>query len=232
MDQFAGKRVTVMGLGRFGGGVGVARWLAGQGARVLVTDAKSASDLAEPLADIQDLIDAGQITTRLGEHRETDFVEADLVIANPAVPEPWSNKYLDAAASAGVSVDTEIGLLIARLPGRARTLAVTGTVGKSTTTAMIAHALRQTGRRVALGGNIGISLLPTLPIDAETWVVLELSSFMLYWLGRTHKWSPAIAVVTNIGDNHIDWHGTVDHYVQSKQELLAHQQPGDVAILG
>ncbi len=232
-----------MGLGRFGGGSGVARWLAGQGASVLVTDTKAAADLAEPVAELADLVAAGSVSLRLGEHREEDFVKTDLVIANPAVPHPWDDCYLTLAAEAGVPINTEIGLLLERLPNPANTIGITGTVGKSTTTAMIAHGLMHTddGSGVALGGNIGVSLLGRLdaqaadPITARTTVVLELSSFMLYWIGRAQKWSPRIAVVTNIGDNHTDWHCTFDHYVQSKKQLLAHLPAaahGGVAVLG
>ena len=238
-----GKRVTVMGLGRFGGGSGVARWLAGQGARVLVTDTKAAAELAEPAAELADLVAAGSVSMRLGEHRKGDFEETDLVIANPAVQHPWDDFYLTLAAQAGVPINTEIGLLLERLPNPANTIGITGTVGKSTTTAMIAHGLMHTdnGGGVALGGNIGVSLLEQLnldapsPITARTTVVLELSSFMLYWIGRVQRWSPRIAVVTNIGDNHTDWHGTFKHYVESKKQLLAnlpHAAQGGVAVLG
>ena len=232
-----------MGLGRFGGGSGVARWLAGQGAKVLVTDTKAAAELAEPAAELADLVAAGSVSLRLGGHREDDFVKTDLVIANPAVPHPWVDGYLTLAGEAGVPINTEIGLLLERLPNPANTIGITGTVGKSTTTAMIAHGLMHTddGGGVALGGNIGVSLLERLdakaasPITARTTVVLELSSFMLYWIGRVQQWSPRIAVVTNIGDNHTDWHGTFLHYVESKKQLLAnlpHAARGGVAVLG
>lgn len=229
MGDLSGKRVTVMGLGGFGGGVGVTRWLARQGAHVLVTDGKPADKLAASVAAVKDLVDAGSVTLRLGEHREDDFTGADLVIVNPAVPTPWSNPYLKAAETAGVRLTTEIGLAIAGLPTRERTLAVTGSVGKSTTSAMIHHALASVGREVVFGGNIGGSLLGRT-IHEDTWVVLELSSFMLHWLGR-ERWSPAVAVVTNLAPNHLDWHGDLDHYAASKQQLLKHQRPGDAAIL-
>lgn len=238
MANFAGKRVTVMGLGRFGGGSGVARWLVHQGAQVLITDSKPASELAEPLAEVDDLVSAGGLSLRLGEHLESDFAAADLVIANPAVSAPWANEYLLAAERAGVPINTEIGLFVERLPNRANTIGITGTVGKSTTTAMIAHALTHTHGDLAAGGNIGISLLDRLapdainPITQRTAVVLELSSFMLYWLGRAQHFSPRVAVVTNIAGNHLDWHGTIEHYAQCKRELLAYQHAGDCAILG
>lgn len=232
-------RVTVMGLGAFGGGVGVARWLAGQGARVLVTDGKPADKLAASVAALDDLVRAGAVTLRLGEHDERDFTKerADLVVVNPAVPTPWDNPYLKAAEAAGgggggagVPLTTEIGLAISTLPPHARVLAVTGSVGKSTTSAMIHHALTAMGHAAVFGGNIGGSLLGReTPRDA--WIILELSSFMLHWLGRD-GFAPTVAVVTNLAPNHLDWHGSIDHYRTSKQNILAHQRAAATAILG
>ncbi|MGD9689196.1 MAG: UDP-N-acetylmuramoyl-L-alanine--D-glutamate ligase [Phycisphaerales bacterium] len=237
MESLAGKRVTVMGLGRFGGGLGAARWLAGEGADVLVTDLQPAEKLAEPLAEIQPLVDRGAVKLRLGEHNVSDFTTCDLVVANPAVPKPWDNRFLRAASAAGVPITTEIRLLVERLPNRARTIGVTGSAGKSTTSAMIHHILMRLGLRSHLGGNIGVSLLEELPgIGTHDWVVLELSSFMLYWLGHdvgfrgAPGWSPGIGVLTNITPNHLDWHGTMEHYEQSKLNVFRFQRAGDARI--
>ncbi len=241
MMDFAGKRITVMGLGRFGGGIGVTRWLCSQGADVLVTDKDSADELADSVAQIKPLIDAGQVTLRLGEHNVSDFTTCDLVVANAAVPKPWENRFLRSAEAAGIPVTTEITLTIEQLRTRGvrRTIGITGSVGKSTTTAMIHHALQTSigasGPRVVMGGNIGGSLLGELDrIDASTIVVLELSSAMLYWLARTldPKWSPHVAVITNISANHLDWHGELPHYAASKKHLIEHQTSGDFALLG
>ncbi|MEM9020162.1 MAG: hypothetical protein AAGC44_06320, partial [Planctomycetota bacterium] len=200
MGEFAGKRVTVMGLGRFGGGVGVTRFLADRGADVLVTDLEPAGRLQPSIELIQDLIDAGVVTLRLGEHNVSDFTTCDLVVVNPAVKP--GNRFVRAAEAAGVEVTTEIRLLVQRLPNRLRTIGVTGSAGKSTVTAMIGHVLgrvfergregsgstprRQSAKtpskadnpKVWVGGNIGVSLLPVLDqIGEDDWVVLELSSF-------------------------------------------------------
>lgn len=237
------KRVTVMGLGRFGGGLGVTQWLCAQGADVLVTDMEPADKLADSVAKIQPLVDKGLVRLRLGEHNVADFTGTDLVIANAAVPKPWDNRFLRAAEAARVPVTTEISLFISRLPPltHIRTVGITGSVGKSTTTAMVHHALTAAGarrvRRVLMGGNIGISLLDELPnIDAHTYLILELSSAMLYWLNRTltppHAWSPGVGIITNISPNHIDWHGSFEHYRDSKLRLLAHQSNNDTAIIG
>lgn len=226
-----------MGLGRFGGGVGVTRWLAEQGAEVLVTDLDPAEKLADSINAIRDLVDRGVVTLRLGEHNVSDFTTAQLIVANPAVPKPWDNRFLRAAHAANVPITTEIGLLVERLPNWSHTIGVTGTAGKSTTTAMIAHAMRSIvepqSHHVFLGGNIGGSLLSELAhIRPQDWVVLELSSAMLYWLALADSqstWSPATAIVTNVTPNHVDWHGSVDHYVQSKRCIaaLSPEQVGD-----
>lgn len=228
--RFESKRVTVMGLGNFGGGAGVARWLAEQGAEVLVTDLSPAEKLKAGIDSVRDLVEQGRVKLRLGGHNVSDFTTCDCVIANPAVPRPWENRFIRAARAAGVTVTTEIGLVTERLPCRERVVGVTGSAGKSTTTALIAHALRAGGRRVISGGNIGGSLLGSVgAITGQTLVVLELSSFMLHWLAG---WSPGVGVVTNLSANHLDWHGTLDHYRASKQNLLSSQREGDVAVLG
>ncbi len=228
------KRVTVMGLGRFGGGVGVARWLAAQHADVLVTDLQPAEKLTDSVASLDDLVRDGRVTLRLGEHRESDFTCCDALVVNPAVPKPWDNPYIRAAREGGAIVTTEIGLLVEQLAGsdegRRRVVGVTGSAGKSTTASMIAHALRALGHTTHLGGNIGGSLLESLDRIAPTdRVVLELSSAMLHWLGG---WSPGVAVVTNLAPNHLDWHGSFAHYAACKHHITANQQPEDSAVLG
>jgi len=241
MKDLAGQRVTVMGLGRFGGGVGVARYLVKQGADVLVTDLLAEDELADSLAQLADL----PIEYRLGEHNVSDFTTRDLVVANPAVKP--DNRFLRAALAAGVPITSEIRLLVAALPNRLRIIGVTGTAGKSTVTAMIGHILKKFYPQppappgdqstvappdVWVGGNLGGSLLDHLDdIGPDDWVVLELSSFMLHGL-REDKWSPHIAVVTNIGPNHLDWHGSFESYVEDKKVVLDYQVEGDWYILG
>lgn len=235
--EFAGRSVTVMGLGRFGGGIGVTRFLARQGARVTVTDRADADLLADSIAQIRPFIDSGAVELHLGDHRIEDFIVTDLVVATPAVPKPWRNEFLHAAGAAGVPVTTEIGLVARSLGDRSRIVGVTGSAGKSTTTAMVAHAIgaalreHNDHRRCHLGGNIGGSLLDQLDdIAPDDFIALELSSAMLHWLDKD-RWSPGVAVVTNLSENHLDWHGDLAHYERSKRAILAHQLPGDIALL-
>ncbi len=233
MIELKNKRVLVMGLGRFGGGVGVARFLAKQGAQVRVTDMLSEGELAESVRELAGL----GIDFVLGEHRVADFEEwAEVVVVNPAV-KPSGNIYLDAAKKGGAVMTSEIGLLVERLPSRKLTVGVTGSNGKSTTVAMLGHVLGECldeEKKVWVGGNIGGSLLGRLGEMGEAdVVVLELSSFMLEGLRESVPgWSPGIAVVTNISENHLDWHGSMTAYVGAKKVILASQVVNDAAFLG
>lgn len=229
-----GRRVLVMGLGQFGGGLGLTKWLTSQGACVVLTDTASAEKLAKPLEELRPLIVAGAVELRLGEHSSKDFASADLVVANPAVARPWENPFLGAARAKGVPITTEIRLCVDRLD-RTRTIGVTGSSGKSSTASMIALILNRPPRSARLGGNIGGSLLTQLPAPNE-WVVLELSSAMLWWLGEgaalsgQKPWSPRVAVLTNLSPNHVDWHGDAGHYYTSKGAIRRAQRAGDAFV--
>ncbi len=228
-DTYSNQRITVMGLGRFGGGVGVTRFLAARGAVVTVTDQETGETLCDSVAQLADL---PGLTYRLGGHHERDFIDADLIVANPAVKP--DHPMLLAARRSNVPITTEIALLVQHLPSRARTIGITGSAGKSTTTAMTGHLLRraQSAGCVHVGGNLGGSLLHTVhTMTPDDWIVLELSSFMLHYL-RQARWSPHIAVITNITPNHLDWHGSLEAYTADKLGILEHQQPGDTAIFG
>lgn len=228
MTVLSGQRVVVMGLGRFGGGVGAARFAVREGAKVLVTDTASPEQLVSARTQLMGM----PIEYRLGEHKVDDFKSADLIIVNPAVNQ-HKNRFLQAAARAGVHTTSEIRLLTQRLPARSRTIGVTGTAGKSTVTAMIAHVLSQgIGEdRVHTGGNLGGSLLNSLDqIRSDHWVVLELSSFMLEGLAED-RWSPHIAVLTNFSPNHLDRHGSLNVYRSAKQSIFDHQDERDYAIM-
>jgi len=251
------QRVTVMGLGHFGGGVAAARWLARQGARVTVTDLADEQVLADSLAEL-----AGEpiAACHLGGHREEDFRAPDCVVVNPAVRP--GNPFVEIARKAGARITTEIEMFIWACP--ARIVGVTGSNGKSTTAAMTAAILRaaaegngvgaplckaghrpKVGRgplrpmspdpfsqaRVWLGGNLGGSLLERLDeMSPGDWTVLELSSSQLWYMDRETP-MPHVAVVTNCTPNHLDWHGRFEDYVAAKQRVLAGQTPEDFAVL-
>jgi UDP-N-acetylmuramoylalanine--D-glutamate ligase len=219
---FRGRRALVMGLGQFGGGLGVTRWLLERGAHVTVTDMADERKLSRPLQALRDLPGGRSVSLRLGSHEESDFRGTEVVIANAAVPMPWTNPLLEAARASGALVTTEIVLAAHRLP-QARTVGITGSAGKSTTTAMLSLLLRAAGYRVWTGGNFGGSLLDSVgAIGARDWVVLELSSAQLWWLNDAlpgPAWQPAIGALTNLLPNHLDWHGSLPHYMRSKRGI-------------
>ncbi len=221
-DCLAGKRVTVVGLGNFGGGVGLTRWLCHQGAIVTVSDKADAASLEESIKALNGF----GVNLHLGGHDPRDFLHADLLVVNPAVPKEMP--LLAEAQAAGVPRTSEINLFLQRCP--AVVVGVTGTIGKSTTTAMIGEILRQRFC-VHVGGNIGRSLLETLPrIEADHLIVLELSSFQLEDLPLIGI-SPHIAIVTNLMPNHLDRHGRMENYAQAKKNIFAFQSSQDVLIL-
>jgi UDP-N-acetylmuramoylalanine--D-glutamate ligase len=227
-SSYEGHRVTVMGLGRFGGGVAVSEFLASQGAIVTITDQRDAAELNE---SVELLADVPIHAWALGGHPDQVFADCDLLVVNPAVPP--DHPQLQRAILAGVDITTEIDLFCRHNP--APVIAVTGSNGKSTTSALIHHLLQQSwqtkSRRSWLGGNIGISLLKKLQdIRAEDCVVLELSSFQLELLKR-RRFRPKIAVITNFTPNHLDWHGSVDAYRAAKQSILDAQVSADYAVL-
>ncbi len=230
----AGKRVTVMGLGQFGGGASVTRYLATRGSNVLLTDSLVPEKLTQSIASVQDLIDANSVTLALGGHQPAQFIDTDLVIVNPAVRTPWSNPFVRAAIDAGVPIATEIELTIRAMQERGVThfVGITGSAGKSTTSAMVEVAVRAalasvaSSAKVHFGGNIGGSLLAaSATASAADVVILELSSAMLWWLGESLRWSPNITGLTNVLPNHLDWHGSFEHYSQSKSMARAFQSP-------
>ncbi len=220
--SLAGAAVTVIGLGRFGGGVGVTRWLCGQGARVTVSDQAPAEELAESVAALDGL----DVALHLGGHHTADITSADLLVVNPAVPK--DAPLLAVAAAAGVPRTTEINLFLQRC--RAPVVGITGSVGKSTTTAMTGEIL---ARKLTahVGGNIGRSLLEDLgAIAPDHVVVLELSSFQLEDLPLIGT-SPHVAVVTNLSPNHLDRHGTMEAYAAAKKNIFRFQSADDVLVL-
>lgn len=224
-----GKRVTVMGLGLFGGGVAVTRHLVREGARVTVTDLRGENDLRESLDALRGI----DVRYHLGGHVAEDFRAADLVVRNPAVP--YDNPFLRIARDAGAPIDTEMNLFWKRC--RAPILAVTGSNGKTTTTALCGEVLGRLagglpGRpRVWVGGNIGRPLVEDADAIAPTdLVVVEISSFQLEDLACLRR-SPRVGVVMNLTPNHLDRHGTMAAYIAAKQQILRDQGAEDVAVL-
>ena len=222
-EFYKDKKVTVMGLGLFGGGVGAAKFLVSQGADVMVTDLKSAEELSASLK----LLNGLPVKFRLGEHSEEDFADADMLIVNPAVPDDSS--FLQIACDNNVHIDSELNIFFRFVP--APVIGITGSNGKSTTTSLLGEMLKEAGIKTWVGGNIGVSLLEHLDeIKPDDVVVLEISSFQLELLSRIEM-SPHISIVTNIAPNHLDRHKTMENYINSKKAIIHYQTEDDYTIL-
>lgn len=222
--DFRDCRVTVMGLGAFGGGEGAVRFLSERGAYVTVTDLKSDAELAPAAARVAPL---PGVTLRLGRHVPEDFVQIDLLVVNPAVPR--DSPFVRLAVDAGVPLTSEMNLFW--LHHRGRRIGVTGSNGKSTTATLLFEMLRSAGVPARLGGNIGRSLLDEVhEIGPDESVVLELSSFQLADLDHLRA-SPDVAVVTGFVPNHLDRHGSLDNYRHAKQTILRWQTNRGIAVL-
>ncbi len=242
MDSFADVRVLIVGLAREG--TALARFLADRGARVTVTDVKPAQALAGRLAALAGL----PITFALGGHPLELLDGIDLLFVSPGVP--LEIPLLAEARRRGLPLSSETRLFTRLCP--APIMGITGSSGKTTTTALAGAMFKATGRRTWVGGNIGQPLLGHLseiaPTDA---VVMELSSFQLEFfapwtvdtrvdgMGRRRGsvlfdpagWSPPIAAILNVTPNHLDRHATMESYTAAKAHILAHQRPGDIAVL-
>ena len=222
--ELRGKKITVMGLGVHGGGLGVARYCAEQGAHVTVTDLRSAELLHDSLTALADL----PITFVLGEHRAQDFADCDIVVQNPAVPA--TSPYLALARAAGVQIEMEMTIFFKQCP--APIIGITGTKGKTTTASLTAHLLKTWRADTVLAGNMRISALAQLAqITPTTLVVLELSSFVLEGLDCA-RLSPAIAAITNIHPDHLDRYGEMAAYIAAKAAIGQHQSASDILVLG
>ncbi len=218
-----GKRVLVMGLGLQGSGMAAARYAAQQGAIVRVTDKKSPEILAPSVQALAGL----PITFVLGEHRDEDFLWAEIVIRNPGVPQ--LSPYLRLAREHGARIEMEIALFFLACHGRI--IGITGTRGKTTTTALIYEILRASGIPTILGGNVaGVETLSLLPdITPQTLVVLELSSWQLEGLAP-HALSPSVAAMTNVYPDHLDTYSDMEEYVEAKANIFRHQHATDLAV--
>ncbi|MEO8260190.1 MAG: UDP-N-acetylmuramoyl-L-alanine--D-glutamate ligase [Acidobacteriota bacterium] len=211
-----GKRVTVAGAAR--SGLAAAELLAGRGARVTLSDTRA--DLAEA-----DGLRRLGVELELGGHRPDTFTGADLVVVSPGVPP--EQPAVVAARDRGVPVIAEIELASRWLRGRV--IAITGTKGKSTTTALTGRILAAAGFKVTVGGNIGAPLSAQVGDSTpDTLHVVEASSFQLETIDTFHPW---IAVMLNFSPDHLDRHPSIDAYGEAKARIFENQQADDWAVI-
>jgi len=228
MDKqfFAGKNVLVMGLGRFGGGVDVAKFAYNTGGKVIITDLATSEQLSDSVRQLEEFPD---IEYHLGSHDPADFKQADVIVVNPAVPP--NNEYLQLARQHKKFVTSQIGIFFQLCP--ATIIGITGANGKSTTAALTAHLLRgardekrkTSYENVWLSGNIGNEPLLTIvdQIRPDDLVVLELSSFQIEQLAQIQK-APHVALLTNLTPNHLDRYGTFANYRSAKENIFKFQK--------
>ncbi len=226
-DFFKGKKITMLGLGLLGRGVGDAEFLALLGAEVLVTDKKTESELQE---SVDKLKKYPNITFRLGGHSIEDFTSCDMVIKAAGVP--IESPEIAAARAAGIPVymSTALFAKFTREMG-ATIVGITGTRGKSTVTQMINYVLIRANKHTVLGGNVrGVSTLAQLPVvQMGTICVLELDSWQLQGFGDL-KISPNVAIFTNLMPDHQNYYPDMDAYFNDKANIFKYQKSGDTLI--
>jgi len=216
--KFAGKKIAVFGLGRSGNACIAA--LEKGGAQVWAWD------------DNEEAVARGQAEgLPIVDLRQADFSQLDAYVLSPGVPltHPKPHWSVDKARAAGVEIigDTEVFARQIADTG-AKIVAITGTNGKSTTTALIGHVLAECELDVEIGGNIGTAVFLLGPASASKIYVLELSS---YQLDLTPSLKADVAVLMNLSPDHIDRHGSMENYAAVKAKIFAGQGKGDVAIV-
>jgi len=219
MMELKGKKVLVVGLGK--SGLAAALFLRRHGAQVTVSDIRSAEALAK---DIPALLEEG-INVEAGGHGLLTFRRQDLIVVSPGVP--LDTPELVQVRNFGLPIIGELELAARFLKGK--TLAITGSNGKTTTTTLVGDILIAAGLPTLVAGNIGVPVIGLIDESTnDTWTVLEVSSFQLE---STEQFHPQIAVILNITPDHLDRHGTFENYALAKERIFAAQNQNDFVVL-
>jgi UDP-N-acetylmuramoylalanine--D-glutamate ligase len=217
--DLSGKRVLVVGLARTG--LVTALFSAGYGARVTATDQRPEAALAETAEKLR----AAGVKLELGGHISGSFLDQDLIVVSPGVPANLAE--LQAARKKNIPVWSEIELAWRFLRGKL--VAITGSNGKTTTTALVAHILNTSNIPTLIGGNIGTPLLALVETSTDpTVTVAEISSFQLETI---EAFRPEIGVLLNLTPDHLDRHGTFEEYAHAKMRMFENQLERDIAVL-
>ncbi len=213
----AGKKILVVGLGKTG--IAAVRFLAGRGARIVAVDRKPVADLGEVASELRDS------EWSPGTYGPESLDGVSMVVPSPGVPP--ADPILREAVRLGIPVLSELEIAFRFL--RPPAVAITGTNGKTTVTTLVGNILKEAGKKVFVGGNIGAPLAGYVggPQD-DDYAVIEVSSFQLQWIERFH---PRIAVHLNTTCDHVDYHGSFEEYRRVKDRIFANQEAGDLAIL-
>src|ERR1700761_6102666 len=217
--ELKGKKVLVVGLGK--SGRGAALFLRRKGAQVTVSDTRSTEALGE---DIHALLEEG-IAVEAGGHGLLTFRRQDLIVVSPGVP--IDTPELVQVKAFGLPIIGEVELAAQYLKGK--TLAITGSNGKTTTTSLCGAILAAGKLPVEVGGNIGVPVIALVDQSRDDgWSVLEVSSFQLE---TTYEFRPDIAVILNVTPDHLDRHGTFENYTAAKERIFANQTAADALVL-
>jgi UDP-N-acetylmuramoylalanine--D-glutamate ligase len=217
--DLAGKRVLVVGLARTG--IVTALFSAGYGATVTAIEEKPEAALAAAALKLR----AAGVKLEFGAQSEATFLEQDLIVLSPGVPA--NLPLLELARKHGIPVWSEIELAWRFLRGKL--IAITGSNGKTTTTCLVAHILKDAGIPTLVGGNIGVPLLALVESSTDKSVtVAEISSFQLETI---EAFRPEIGVLLNLTPDHLDRHGSMEAYAQAKMRMFENQLDRDVALL-
>src|SRR5580700_4973736 len=217
--ELKNKRVLVVGLARTG--VATALFCAERGARVTATESRTESQVGESAAKLR----AAGVKLELGGHQDKTFIEQDLIVPSPGVPADFSQ--LVAARKAGVKIWSEIELAYQFFNGSL--VGITGSNGKTTTTALVEHILCGAGLPTLLAGNIGTPLISVVDqTKKNTVTVVELSSFQLELIDT---FRPNVGLFLNLTPDHLDRHHTLKAYGDAKARIFENQNADDAAIL-
>ncbi|MEI6296023.1 MAG: UDP-N-acetylmuramoyl-L-alanine--D-glutamate ligase [bacterium] len=227
INYFKGKKITIMGLGLLGRGIGVTKFLAECGAELIVTDLKKEIDLKKSLNKLDKF---SNIKYVLGEHRIEDFANRDLVIKAAGVP--FDSIFIEEAKKNNIPVEMDASLF-AKIAKGVYTIGVTGTRGKSTVTHLLHEIISNSSKRVFLGGNVkGLATLPLLKkVKAGDIVLMELDSWQLQGFGD-NKISPNMALFTTFLPDHLNYYrGDLERYFSDKANIYRYQKEGDVFLM-
>ncbi len=222
--EFKDKKIVIWGFGTHGNGPAAVKFFSQNGAKILVTDLKTESDLKESLDEIKDLPNIEYV---LGEHKESDFLNADIVFRSPAIPrEVPLFKFIK---DHNIEIQMSEGFFL-KYSKTKNVIGVTGTKGKTTTSTLLTEIIRSQGLNVYQAGTPGNSAMDLVSkVNEDDWVVLEVSSWDCEGLDENQV-SPHVGVITNISHDHLNRYASYKDYAMSKASIFKYQKSEDFFV--
>ena len=221
MADWKNRQITIIGLGR--SGLATASYLAKRGAKVLLSEAQPREKVNDSLAKE---VSALGVEVEYGGHSSRATSWPELIVTSPGVP-PYAD-VIKRSRDQGKEVICDVELAYRELKGKVPIIAITGTNGKSTTTALISHMLESSGLKAPACGNIGRAVLSFLDGSHLDYLVIEMSSYQIEY---SPTFAPEIAVWLNLTPDHLEFHGGLDNYIEAKRSLFAHLSTASQAVL-